>query len=184
MRYLFTAVFLVATNASYAFFCPENFSQVYEGDTMDKVMQTCGMPHSQKSESKKASLSEEWTYFTQKEATNKPIQMTVVIANSKVVNIKLDRDQTNMSWGGGQPLVNVAIGNQAPMNVASIGACGTTINVGDAAQRIESFCGKPVAIKQNEAPGAQNGADITLFIYGGANAATFVFENGLLKGRL
>ncbi|VVC75514.1 hypothetical protein AQUSIP_08040 [Aquicella siphonis] len=193
MRLCFATVLFIVSMNAFAIFCPSNFSQVRPGDTIDQVLELCGKPDSQNSYNKTASLSEEWSYYVKSDANDKTTsKMTVVFSSDKVININvvvpraLEQGLIAAPNGKHAPVVGVIINDgQTPQNVASTRVCGSLISIGDSVQQVESACGKPAAVRQNQPPGAPADATIiTELKYGGTTPATLLFENGILIDRV
>ena len=167
-KLLMTYLILKSTLA-FAWFCPTNFNDVSPGDSIDRVLQQCGNPSSQKTYQSKSNLPEEWSFFiTMTPSGASPglspqpsLKMSAVFLNNQLVNINVN----------GTSLVSTSI-------------CGGTIQLGNTPAMVQAACGKPSFINQGQPPqNAPSATEVTEFTYSGSPSVTLTFENGILKSR-
>jgi outer membrane protein assembly factor BamE (lipoprotein component of BamABCDE complex) len=184
MKYLLSTTLLLVSTHAFAIFCPTNFSQISEGYTIDQVIQTCGNPISQKTYKQTKSLSAEWNYYVQTGFNQPTSKMTVVLQNNQVINISIQGDNNPVVYQSGtaqnQATVNV-YNKSETRSVASTAVCGTIISLGSTSEQVQAACGSPVIVNQNV--DNTSSIDITELVYGGPNAATLIFENGIFTNR-
>lgn len=172
-HYLSILLYLPCT-ASFAFFCPNSFNQIYAGSTMEEVIATCGKPDKQETQEIKSQPPQEWSYFI-------PQAPTLINGMTSRGNLK-----TQIVFDASGKAINITINNMSTNNTQ---ICGRMIQLGDTRDTIEAACGKPSFInKQNPeaSPGELSNAlgntpppmQITTFTYG---STTLTFENGKLK---
>lgn len=184
MRFLFSTLLLLVSTHAFAIFCPTNFSQIYEGNTVDQVIQLCGTPSSQKTYKQTKTLSAEWNYYVNTGYNQPTAKMTVILKDNQVINISVQSNnpvvyQTNT--GKNPATINVYNNSSETRSVSSTSACGPIISIGSTAEQVQAACGNPIIANQNV--DNASATEITELVYGGANSATLVFENGVLKGR-
>lgn len=158
-----------ASTLAHAWVCPNNFSQIAAGDTMEQVTALCGKPASEKKSESGYQGPQEWQYFVTinqplaesgaSPGTNPSIKMSVAFVKNKVINITVQ----------GQ-------------SIASTSLCGPTINVGDDNRSVEKNCGKPTFIQKQEDDKTKP-IEITEYKYNTTAPNTLIFENGILKER-
>lgn len=189
MRFIILFISILFSPISLAMFCPSNFSSIDIGNTLEQVIQTCGEPTSKATNQKSNIASAEWVYYV-KTADNSQgtSKMTIVFQDNKVVNItQTDNGSLSPECATanqmGINVLNVACqSTQVTRNVASSSFCNSLIKIGDTSEMIQSACGKPVFV-QNQQQDTQNATEVTELNYAGPPAVTLIFENGILKDR-
>jgi hypothetical protein len=163
--FLTSILLFTMSNTCFAAFCPTNFNNIQNGDSIEDVIKQCGKPSSEKTQTVRETPAQEWTYFIN--------QQTAAQASLRLI-INIDKDKVN----------NIQLG---PGNVTNTAVCGTTIQIGDTAKAVEGACGKPNFVSVSAGTNPQENANfggtkVTELTY--SNAATTVtltFENGVLK---
>ncbi len=172
VKHLVSALILLSmTHASYALFCPTNFSIIQEGDSIDKVTSLCGKPDSQETKEVKTEGPQEWSYFipqtvgtiTSNPATGTMKTQIAFDANSKVVNINVN---------------GIGVGSTTICN-------GANVSLGDTQESVKRACGDPVFVnKQQETSNTTNqlpATKVTTFTYSNTTPQVkLTFENGKL----
>lgn len=122
------ATFLLFTTCtlSHAWVCPNNFSQIAVGDTIEQIASVCGKPASEKKSEGGYQGPQEWQYFVSinqplnnsgaSPGSNPTVKMSVAFIKNKVINITVQ----------GQ-------------SVASTSLCGPTINVGSSDKSVKKL---------------------------------------------
>lgn len=170
---LFSLLFLSSflANSSYAFFCPTNFNQIYTGDTIEHVKQTCGNPTLETSREKEPEVAQQWSYY---------IPQTVAFNTMAPAQGTL---KTEITFDASGKAINVSVNG---IGVGSSTICGGTIQLGDTRDAIKNACGNPNFIAKQD-PGnstaPQTVTKITELIYGTSSPVTLTFTNGKLDGR-
>lgn len=189
MRYIVFFISLLFCPISFAMFCPSNFSSIDIGNTLEQVTQICGQPSSKKTNQKSNILSAEWVYYVKtSDNSQATAKMTIVFQDNKVVNITqtdnnaLSPECAAIAQTGINELNLACQSTQVTRNVASSSSCNSLIKIGDTSEMIQSACGKPVTV-QNQQQDTQNATEITELTYDGPPPVTLVFENGILKDR-
>jgi hypothetical protein len=161
-KYCAILLLLISTQA-HAWFCPNNFSIIQAGDSLDKIKQLCGKPLSEKTTKQEPKTPQEWGYYV---AVNPPnpatVKMTVVFDVNGIVN-------------------NITV---TSMSIASTSLCGGTISVGNTMQAVKAACGSPPFINKGlPAQGNDKPLIVNELIYSGPAPNMLVFENGVLTER-
>ena len=160
MKYAIAFALTVLSSSTFAMFCPNSFSSINVGDTLEQVQQQCGKPTSEESkEVTPPGLPQEWGFFIAPPGAPTTLKITVAFDQDKAINISVN----------GQSMQTTTI-------------CGAAITVGDTAASVKSACGKPNYINQSQEQqsASSNQTKVTELKYG---AVTLVFENGKLKTR-
>jgi len=173
MRKSIAILLLFSTSTlSYAWVCPNNFSQIAAGDSIEQVTALCGKPASEKKYQAGYRGPQQWQYFV---TVNQPlngsgapagatptVQMSIAFVNQKAINITVQAQ-----------------------SVASTSICGPTINIGDSDDSIKKNCGAPTFIQKQDTGNGTNEKTIEIIEYKYNTTApnTLVFENGILKSR-
>lgn len=154
---------------SYAWVCPNNFTQIAAGDSLEKVSAACGKPASVKTSEGPYQGPQEWQYFvtvTQPlmesgaaAGSTPSVKMSVAFVKNKVINITMQGT-----------------------SVASTSICGPTISVGDSDISVEKNCGKPTFV-QKQGDDTTKPVEITEYKYNTSPPNTLIFEDGILKER-
>ncbi len=170
---LTSLVLYLPYSISFAFFCPNNFNQIYAGSTMEEVTAACGKPDKQDDAIVKSEPPQEWSYFT-------PQPSNIVNGLAPKTSFK-----TQVTFDASGKAINITVNNAATNNT---NICGRNIQVGDTRDTIEAACGKPSFInKQDQSTNAGVSdtlgntpapVQITTFTYG---TKSLTFENGKLK---
>lgn len=159
-----TIAAFIFTHPAYAFFCPTNYNQINEGDSIEQVEQQCGKPDAKKSYKAEPNAPQEWDYFIKLDPTSQAtVKMAIVFDNNQVMNIN---------------------SNSASLTTTQM--CGTTIQIGDSPETIEAACGKPAFINKGGQKGTEDASaaiTMTEITYNSALSMTLIFENGKLKGK-
>ena len=163
---------LLAPALSYAWVCPNNFSQIVPGDSIDQVVAACGKPDSEKKSESGYRGPQEWQYFVTIDqplngsgapaGASPSVKMSVALVKQKVINITVQGT-----------------------SLASTSICGPTINVGDSLDSVETNCGKPTFVQKQESGNSNDEKPIEIIEYKYNTTApnTLIFENGILKSR-
>jgi len=185
------SLFLYSSHA-FALFCPNNFSSIDYGNTIQQVEQTCGQPSSVNTYQKTQATNQTWDYYIQAPGFNQNMaKMSLLFRDDELMNIHLHYNAATraqicplLSTKNKVPAItSFCFTSNNDENVSSTNICGGFIQVGNNAQAIKYVCGEPAAIK--DVPGTQvQSTDITELHYsGGAQNVTLIFENGVLKDR-
>ena len=167
-------VLLLSPALSYAFLCPTNFNQYYEGDTLDKVRQECGKPDKEETVEVKPIQPQEWVYF---------IPQTVANYNINPVQGTL---RTSVSFDDKGKAINITVNG---VGVGATTICGGSVQLGDDQKNIKTACGKPAYInkQQEEAPlpgsPAAEANKIVEFTYMSKPPVVLQFKEGRLTGK-
>lgn len=167
---------LLATSATYAFFCPTNFQQINMGDTMDKVTATCGKPTNvteTKSDVVNDNVPQEWTYY--------------VSANSGFVGNMQNPASIKMTatFDASGKVVNISVNG---MGMGSTGICGNSFQIGSTREQVQAACGKAAFINR-QAPDPTTAATApkqnvtTIYEYKTNIPVKLIFTNGVLTGK-
>jgi hypothetical protein len=153
-----TTLLFVITTPTFAFFCPTNFNEIKNGDTIDQVKIQCGKPTAESESTSKINMPQEWNYYVQMSPTDQAtLKTTIAFTKGKA---------TNMSVNG--------------IGVSSTAICaGNNISVGDTQESITRACGKPAFINQGNQSNAA-AIKVVELTYVGTSTAILVFENGIL----
>jgi hypothetical protein len=167
--------FFMLPSLSFAFFCPSNFNQIDYGMTPDQVMQTCGMPTSQKeSIQQNDNIPQEWTYY---------IPQTVDMGGSS--QFAQGTLKTSITFDDKGKAINISVNG---IGVGSTTLCNNkNVQLGADKQDLIGACGKPSFITKQtatpETPLPPN-TKVLEFEYSNANPpVTLVFENGSLASK-
>lgn len=164
-NYLIFSAALLPT-FSFAFFCPTNFNQIQEGDSIEQVQALCGKPDKQETVEKKAEGPQEWSYF---------VPQTVGMSSMNPAQGTL---KTQVTFDSSGKAINISVNG---IGVGSTAICGSMIQLGDSSERIKSACGTPVLVnKQSPEENKEQPTKITSFTYGTTPPVTLMFENGKL----
>ncbi len=167
------ALFLSFSTIASAFFCPTGFQQIYQGDTIDRVIQQCGKPDNQKKLKSTAAddnLSQEWVY-SKAVLGQGSLRMNILFSQKKVINLTVNG-----------------------MNVTNTNLCGPTIALNDDMAKIKSTCGEPSLINKNQQnttqeapPNPDDEKDLKKgtveFFYNSSPPVTLIFVDGFLQGK-
>ena len=161
-------LFLIAPIASYAFFCPTNFSQISEGMTPDQVIAICGKPTKQETKEDTENVPQEWSYFITQQVV--PTSNTDQTTGTLKMSVMFDSEgkAINITSNG--------------LGVGATTACGVGIQLGSTRDEVKNACGKPATIAKNtndasQLGGTQPPTKTTTFTYGNT---TLKFVNGKL----
>jgi hypothetical protein len=172
-RTLIAAMLTLAPAASFAFFCPTNFSQINFGDSIDTVISTCGKPDKQEEVKKEnENVPQEWSYF---------VPQTVSSSNLTPQQGTL---KTQITFDDKGKAINISVNG---IGVGSTQICGSSVQLGDTRDAIKSACGNPSFINKQTAP--TNGSapepetKVTTFFYNVNPPVKLIFENGILKDK-
>ncbi len=144
-------------------FCPNGFSSINMGDSLDAVVKACGEPDSKKTTKKLPFQAQEWVYYVASyPGMTGTLKTTVAFDDSgKVINISVN--------GAG---------------VSETQICkNKTIQFGNTPEEIEAVCGKPTYINKTTGEGAAKPTEITELQYNASPTVTLVFQNGILTER-
>lgn len=159
---------LAYTPLSFAFFCPSNFSQVEIGDSLAQVKQTCGKADKETSFEKDPTVPQEWNYYIPQPVSFNSTQQSEGTAK---MSVAFDKDGR---------LINISANG---IGVGATSACGTSIQLGDTQESVESACGKPSFVNKQQADGTTlKKTKITELLYNSNPPVTLVFEDGILTG--
>lgn len=154
MKYAFI-FFLLLPLPAWALFCPNGFTLISPGDTVEQVTKACGTPDKKKNETSKANLPQEWSYYVKSNPSDPTtVKMTIAFNQNRVINMAIN----------GVSLTTTTI-------------CGPSIQVGSTQNEIERACGKPVFIQQSPSASDSKPTEIDTLTYGSVN---LIFENGKL----
>ncbi len=163
---------ILAPQFCFAYFCPTNFNQINNGDTIDQVKQLCGNPDLEVTKDAVPNVPQEWTYF---------ISQTVSMGNLEPAQGTL---KTSVSFDQSGKAINISVNG---VGVGSSLICGGNIQLGDTEEAIKNACGKPAFInKQQEqpAPGTQTPTSkMTELTYHSNPPTVLMFKDGLLTGK-
>ncbi len=164
---LFTAISLLGISNCYAIFCPNNFNQIYAGQTMAQVEAVCGKPDKETSKDVEAQGPQEWSYF---------MMPTAPVVGSPTTQGSL---KTQFAFDASGRVINISVNG---IGVGGTAICGTQIQLFDAREKVKAACGNPTFInKQSTEGGAKpDPTKVTEYNYG---STTLVFENGKLTER-
>lgn len=155
--------------AAFAFFCPNNFSQIDMGNTIDQVTAACGKPTKEETKDQEPTVPQEWSYYVPQTVASDSMQQQ---SGTLKTTVTFDKDGK---------AINISVNG---IGVGSSTICGGTIQLGNTLDQIKSACGKPSFVnKQQPEPGAgaeQKKSKITTFTYGDK---TLTFTDGILTGR-
>lgn len=180
---------LLYSTSAFSIFCPNNFNSINLGDSLDSVIQSCGMPTSQNSYVKKTYASQQWVYYVQQGFDEPTSTLKLVFSNDQVVNITLTGNVRTCSplydngYGSSQNKQNcIPIVTQKTQSLSSTNACGGFVRIGDTAQNVQAACGQPVFSNQQGSP--SNDTNVTELQYSGPPPTKLIFENGQLTNRV
>lgn len=170
LKQMHAFLFLVASSTTaYAWLCPNSFTEIQPGDTIERIEAVCGKPLSEKKTQGGYRGPQEWQYFvtiTQPlmgsgatSGSSPSVKMSVAFVENKVINITVQGT-----------------------SLASTSICGPTINVGDSDKSVEKNCGKPTFIQKQDDDKSKP-IEIMEYKYNTTPPNTLVFENGILKER-
>lgn len=173
--YLAGLILSLSSSVSFAFFCPNNFNQIYAGSTMEEVTAACGKPDKEDTTVVKSEPPQEWSYFT-------PQASNVVSGLGARGDFK-----TQITFDASGKAINITVNNTSTNNT---NMCGRVVQVGDTRDTVEAACGRPSFINKQDQQAANTGelsnalgntpapVQVTTYTYGGK---TLTFENGKLK---
>lgn len=163
-------ILLLISHPAFAFFCPSNFNQIAEGDSIETVTQKCGKPDKQTTKEVKEEGPQQWNYY---------IPQTVTTAGLSPMQGTL---KTEVSFDKNGKALNISVNG---IGVGSSTICGTVIQLGDTRDMVKKACGEPAFINQqnttttNDTPPDK----VTEFIYNTSPPAKLTFKNGKLMGQ-
>ena len=171
--FLIFIAFIFTTTPSFAFFCPTNFNQIFEGDTLEQVKTQCGAPAKEVTSDEKKNVPQEWTYF---------IPQTVTMSNNMQTEGTL---KTSISFDQSGNAINISVNG---IGVGSTTICGgSSIQLGDNQEAIKSRCGKPSFINKQQADPPAEGAappsKVTELTYQSNPPVVLQFLDGRLTGK-
>jgi hypothetical protein len=167
---LFILGMIIFPTASFAIFCPTNFSQIDYGNSVEQVIQTCGKPDSQETKEIKSEGPQEWIYSVpQTVSTNTSYQAQGTL-------------KTSFVFDASGKAINISVNG---IGVGATAICGKNIQLGDTRDTIKAACGDPSFINQSNPATTQQPPSTkqTILIYNSNPPATLVFENDQLKER-
>jgi len=166
---LFIFLLVTLSPLSHAFFCPNNFSQIEMGDTIDKVTATCGKPDKEVTKDMEPVVPQEWSYY---------IPQTVA---SDTMEQQSGTLKTSVTFDKDGKAINISVNG---LGVGSSTICGAPIQLGSTMDQIKAACGEPSFVnKQQPATSSaptQPKSKQTQFMYG---TSTLIFTDGVLTGR-
>lgn len=165
-------LFLTPT-LSYAWVCPNNFSQIAVGDTIEQVVAACGKPASEKKSESGYRGPQEWQYF---------VTVTQPLSGSGVPPDAAPSVKMSVAFVK-QKAINITVQGTS---LASTSLCGPTISVGDSEDSVKTNCGAPTFIQKQDKGNVSDDdkpIEITEYKYNATAPNTLIFENGILKSR-
>ena len=172
-----SAIACIFSVNTFALFCPKNFNQINPGDSVEKVLQLCGIPDAKKTFPSEANVPQEWNYYAKPNPPDQgTLKMTIAFVNNQAVNITVNGTSLTAT-----PLCNNTMQNGFTQNQSN-----NTIQTGNTQEQIEAACGKPAFINKGNMPTgspAANPIQITELTYNGTPPIILVFENGILKNK-
>src|SRR3990167_530159 len=144
-RFIVTILILFLPLSCCALFCPNNFNQINEGDTLEQVKNACGKPDKEASKEVTPETPQEWNYFIPQTVTNSA--MAKVQGTLKV----------QFTFDANKKLINISANG---IGVGSTNVCGKPISLGDLRDDIKSVCGNPAVVNQQD-PGADSKIKVT-----------------------
>jgi hypothetical protein len=166
--WLFAITFL--PYSAFAFFCPNNFSQIEMSNTIDQVTQACGKPDKEETKDAEPTVPQEWSYYIPQTVAADTMEQQ---SGTLKASISFDKDGK---------AINISVNG---IGVGSTTICGNhQVQLGSTMDQIKSACGKPSFInkQQPETIGGveQKKSKITTFTYG---KSTLTFTDGILTGK-
>ncbi len=158
-------LFFIFPIPTFAFFCPTNFNQINDGDTINQVIQACGAPTNQKEFTKENNnVPQEWVYYI-------PQTVSTETANQAQGTLK-----TSITFDDKGKAINVSVNG---LGVGSSTICGAPIQLGDSQENIKAACGNPAFINKQGNSGSETSqkTSVIVLIYG---SSQLTFENGKL----
>jgi len=129
-------LFILLTSPCYAFFCPNNFSQINIGDTQAQVLSACGKPIKEEKKDVDIPVPQEWTYF-------------VVQSVSAGMNGNLDAMvgtlKTTFNFDEAGRAINISVNG---IGVGGTDICGTYVQLGSTRDQVKAACGTPSNISR------------------------------------
>lgn len=171
---LFILLTFLPPSLSFAFFCPGgNFNQINFGQTTEQVIQQCGKPDQQSTNTEQPEGPQQWSYYIPQTVTTtalKPMQGTL---------------KTEITFDSKGKAVNISVNG---IGVGASTVCGSQIQLGDTRDNIKKACGEPSFInKQNGNPTTLGAVPppkkIVTFIYNTNPPLTLKFVDGLLESK-
>lgn len=157
---------------TFAFMCPNNFSQIEVGYSMEKVIEVCGKPDVQETKELEPPVPQEWSYF---------IPQTVAGSS---MNPQLGTLRTQFTFDESGRAINISVNG---IGVGSTAICGTMVQLGDNIDRVKTICGKPSFVNRQDPTAVGDPKPepmkMTTFIYKSAPQVKLIFQNGLLTER-
>lgn len=149
-----------------AFFCPNNFNQINDGDSIEQVIQQCGKPDNKKESTRKEdNVPQEWSYY---------IPQTVSTGTASQAQGTL---KTSITFDEKGNAINISVNG---VGVGATTICGTSVQLGDQRDKVKSACGDPAFINKQQLPttaAQQQETKVTELTFGNAK---LIFENGKL----
>ncbi len=164
---MFAIVAIFFPCAAFAFFCPNNFSQINMGDTIDQVTSACGKPDKEETKDVEARMPQEWSYYIPQTVSSDSLQQQ---SGTLKTTISFDKDGK---------AINISVNG---IGVGSTTICSNqTVQLGSTMEQIKDACGKPSFINKQQPEGTESKkSKVTTFTYGDK---TLTFTNGVLTER-
>ncbi len=167
MKKSFIFSLLILPSFAYAFFCPNNFSQVNFGDNIEAVRGTC-KPDKEETKDIQPTTPQEWNYY---------IPQTVAMSANEQTTGTM---KTSFAFDKDGKAINLTVNG---IGVGSTDICGTTINLGDSIETVKAACGEPAFINQQQPPAetAAKKEKMITFIYNNTDPAVkLIFVGNIL----
>ena len=149
----------------FAFFCPTNFSQIAEGDSLAKVIATCGAPSKQETKEEVANTPQEWSYF---------IPQTVALSANQEGQGTL---KTTMNFDKDGRVINISVNG---IGVGATAICGRNVQLGDKQDSIKAACGDPSLVEKPATSSPPAKKKVTTLTYVTNPPKKLIFENDVL----
>ncbi len=164
--------------ASYSFFCPENFTQINAGDTLDQVQALCGEPDTKVvAEMPEKDGPQVWDYYVPQ------------TAHSNSGPVPQGALKTSIAFDGDGKVINMSVNG---VSVGATAVCGGSVSLGDTRDYVKNTCGKPPFVTKTDASGLPpappaNSKDPATkhveWTYLSNPPVTLIFEGGRLVGK-
>lgn len=165
-------IILCCVTPTYAMFCPTNFNEIKEGDSIDTVQLKCGKADQEKTyESKpdKDYYPQEWSYMIRPSPVSQNgMRVSFIFQDKKAASITVN------GYGMSQTQI-----------------CGSMVQLGDSMEKIKKACGGPIFINRSSDTDTMSKSalqqlekkEIKELSYTNiAKPVTLIFENGIFKG--
>jgi len=171
-KIILASLSLLYMNTSFAVFCPGNFNQINNGDTIEQVEAQCGKETSQATHDEEPPVPQEWIFYVPLSQLTPTTSMPPANAATSRLTVALDNNKvTNITNNG--------------IGLPSFQYCTKgLISVGDTAAHVKDMCGSPAMINKSSASGSDNTpkTKVTVLTYvTDSGTTTLTFVNGMLK---